>query len=181
MQSGLLVFLGAGDGLVPGGVEYLSVNSGSHSFPIAADFDEDGHLDVLADSKDGMGVSLLRGLGDGNLRLSITTGLSARKQDVAVGDLNGDGHSDVVASLVSGVLVVLLGDGKGNLAGPREYAANTWPASLRIADFDLDGKQDIVAGNSNLNSSVTVMLGAGDGSSPLRPFSLLATHLDGWT
>ncbi len=66
---------------------------------------------------------------------------------VAVGDIDGDGHMDIVAASHSGGLVSLFGDGKGTfrvvrtgLPG-REFSSQ----AITLVDADGDGKLDIVA------------------------------------
>lgn len=64
---------------------------------------------------------------------------------VAVGDLNGDGKADIVASGQDGVHV-LLNDGSGQFPTVAKYAAGIYGVAL--ADLDGDGKPDIVGGGS---------------------------------
>jgi hypothetical protein len=99
---------------------------------------------------------------------------------VAVGDLNGDGHPDVVvanscenASNCSngGGVSVLLGYGDGTLQAPVIYSSGGVAASsVAIADVNGDGRLDVVVANECLSTTgcdsggVTVLLGNGDGT-----------------
>ena len=66
---------------------------------------------------------------------------------VAVGDIDGDGHADVVAASHSAGLVSLFGDGKGTFRivrrglPTRDFSSQ----AIVLADADGDGKLDIIA------------------------------------
>jgi hypothetical protein len=68
---------------------------------------------------------------------------------MAVADLDGDGHPDVVVSRwFTNTVAVLAGSVSGTLAAPVSYAANTRPAGLAIADVDADGRPDVIASSA---------------------------------
>lgn len=79
---------GAGNGTF-GAVIEMAVGSHSNAFPVAADFNRDGDLDVL------LGVEILLGNGDGRFR-SMEYG-SGTSYQAAVADFNGDGRPDVLS------------------------------------------------------------------------------------
>lgn len=92
------------------------------------------------------------------------TGLSS----IAQGDFNGDGKPDLVVAdytLTSGmsgtVLSVLLGKGDGTFEPAVSYAADGYPTSVAVGDFNGDGCADLVAA---ANNGVVVLLGNGDGT-----------------
>ena len=86
----------------------------------------------------------------------------------AVGDFNGDGKRDlVVANLGNpqtgdgGSVSVLLGNGDGTFQSARDFAAGKNPFTIATADFNRDGKTDLVLIDS---SGVGILLGNGDGT-----------------
>ncbi len=100
---------------------------------------------------------------------------------VAVGDLNGDGHPDVVTTnLVTGNISVLLGNGDGTLQSATMLglggAAN--PESVALGDFNDDGHLDIAIGDNmvGLSGGVTVFLNKGNGT-----FATPVSKADGTT
>jgi hypothetical protein len=75
-------------------------------------------------------------------------------QDVAVGDVNGDGHPDAV-TVGDPDLAVLLGDGTGALA-PRvvdDGVRETCPKAVALADVNGDGRIDVVRNTTCLGGS----------------------------
>jgi len=86
---------------------------------------------------------------------------------VAVGDVNGDGHLDVVsADENGGTISVWLGNGDGTLRPSVRYPAGVNPFFVALADINHDGHLDAVVCNrpSFGNGAVTILLGNGDGT-----------------
>ena len=89
--------------------------------------------------------------------------------DLAVGDLNGDGHLDIVtANDTARVICVLLGAGNGTFAPAMITPTGDLAEAVAVADLDGDGAQDVVVG---LWTGYGVLLGHGDGK-----FAPIATH-----
>ena len=75
-------------------------------------------------------------------------------RSVAIGDVDGDGKPDVVASSLFAVSM-FLGDGLGGFAPPIDFAEGEGPMAVALGDLDLDGPLDVVA--SNGTGTVTVL------------------------
>ena len=96
---------------------------------------------------------------------------SSNVQYVGLGDLNGDGHTDLVVS-GAGALTSYLGKGDGTF-GPASGAVAVNQASygfpaLALADFNGDGKSDF-ASFTYTGADVELGLGRGDGTFVATP------------
>jgi uncharacterized cupin superfamily protein len=87
---------------------------------------------------------------------------------LVVGDFNGDGKADVAAPAhdvndgSSSTLRIYLGDGSGGFSlGSSVFTAVGRPTSIVTADFNNDGKLDLVVGNE---SKIQILVGSGTGS-----------------
>jgi sugar lactone lactonase YvrE len=93
--------------------------------------------------------------------------------DLAVADLDGDGHLDLVSSNPSkDHIAVHRGDGSGRFAAPKVRRSARFPRGVALADFDGDGRLDVAVGG-NLANAVAVHRGAPGGV--LGPATLLPT------
>lgn len=148
------IFFGNGDGTLQGSPVAIPV----HAFGAAvADLNGDGRPDLIQ----ALGGALLVHLNDGTGTFGTFTSYAQGSGSVAAGDVNGDGHVDVVG----GYNVVRLGDGTGALGAPYVFpaAAGSNPRDVAVGDFNNDGKLDIgTVGRDNrtygvmLNSTVFV-------------------------
>ena len=164
------VLLGDGNGAFQTAVPYV-VGSAPYSVT-AGDFNGDGKSD-LAVATD-VGISVLLGNGDGTFQTAVNYGAGNQPSFVVAGDFNSDGKPDLaVTDGLSGTVAVLLGNGDGTFQAGLNVGAGWAPVSVAASDFNSDGKLDLAVVNSGSPSggSVTVLLGAGDGSFTLSPVS----------
>ena len=151
----------------------------------AADLNGDGKLDLVTANTNGSSASVFLGNGDGTFTVSAPIALAAKPISVAIADVDGDGKPDVL-ELTQGVndLVVLTGKGDGTFNAPAVFNAGGTPLpswndrSLVVADFNGDGKPDVVAVTDGLN--VSLLLGMGDGTVAPSAQSILTGAGTAW-
>jgi hypothetical protein len=161
------VLLGNGNGTFQNAVNYDACAQEANAVAVA-DVNGDGIPDLVvasycSDGGCGSGaVSVLLGSGGGTFQPTSTysTGGSGAG-GIAVADVNGDGHPDLVVANLSGSVGVLLGVGNGNFEPVVAYSAGESAPQLVVADMNGDGKPDIVVPDE---TGVAVLLGNGDGT-----------------
>ena len=174
--NGIDVLVGHGDGTFGSPAH---VAGGNLREPVVADFNGDGLADVAAadfyhDSFLGA-VDVFANKGDGTFGLSrVELGSQTFPTRLTAGDLNGDGHVDLVAT--NGAFHVILGHGDGTFAAPvrhnwtytNYFGQQNFPAEIvdtTIGDFNDDGLPDLAAGSSNDTAAgLWFFPGADDGS-----------------
>ena len=124
--------------------------NGAYAFA-AGDVDEDGKADLVT------AAAILRGNGDGTFQ-SPSAGPPGSFAGMALADLDGDGHLDLVTESFTGVTQVQLGAGNGTFGAPTSYGTAT---GLHIVDVDGDGRLDIL-GTGEVGQ-VTLLTNTGHG------------------
>jgi hypothetical protein len=173
LGNSVTVLLGNGDGTFPAAPNY---SAGGHPFGVAVgDFNHDGIPDLAVTNSGGFDftspgtVSILLGNGDGTFGAAVNYAAGNGPGNVALGDFNGDGITDLVVANLGGVSV-LLGNGNGTFQAAANYPAGSAPSFVAVGDFNGDGIADLAVANFGASTTTTngggvsVLLGNGDGS-----------------
>jgi uncharacterized protein (TIGR03437 family) len=184
-QGSIAILLGNGGGTFSAPVNYPA---GSYPSPLAmGDFNKDGKLDLAVGGETGStaasiagSVSILLGKGDGTFSAGSSYSVGKAPQSMVATDFNGDGNVDL-AVLDPGVtstgasLWVLLGNGDGTFRTPIGGLSGTGQGSLAYADYNQDGKPDILVGDFDF-SAIGALAGNGDGSFQAVQMSVAAAQ-----
>ena len=144
---------GAGRLLIPG--KYFPTGRRPYERLRTADFNHDGHPDILTTNLDDDTVSILLGDGHGGLQPAAGSPFpaGAKPWQVAIDDLNRDGNLDLIVipyqrditRPVDSAVSILLGDGRGSFhvmpGSPLPLADCRGPNSVAAGDITGDGTQ----------------------------------------
>jgi hypothetical protein len=176
---GVMLLLGDGKGnlsIGPNSPVVMKLGQHPHTHGLSlVDMNRDNKLDLVTINSSDNDVSLALGDGLGNfVRTSQSFPVGPSPYPSAVGDVNNDGWPDIVATATatgsarreqlpfSRALTLLLSDGKGSFASRQLPLRTGEPWFAAMADFNGDGKSDIVATHHEQNP-MTVMIGDGHG------------------
>ena len=143
--------------------------------PTVGDFNGDGVLDIAVGnyalpygSIVPSTVSILLGNGDGSFADSVEYDVGERPNEIAIGDFNGDGVSDLaVANVSSNFISILEGNSDGTFNAAENIAINDSGAySVSVEDIDGDGIDDLIVGTTS--SEVLVLQGESNSNFTLR-------------
>ncbi|MFC1707294.1 FG-GAP-like repeat-containing protein [Planctomycetota bacterium] len=158
----LTVLIGDGSGNL-GVSDTRSLGAGGLSIE-PGDVNEDGFIDLVVGLSSGQ-ARVYWGNGTGQFPTNANLG-SVGGKDVAVADLDWNGHLDIAAVDQSGGTVsILLGDGAGGLVAAGSLSTSNTPKAIASGDLNHDGRLDLAVVNDNGSSRVVdIFLGTGAGA-----------------
>jgi Bacterial Ig-like domain (group 3)/FG-GAP-like repeat len=156
-----------------------STGTNSDDFVAVGDLRGNGYADlVLASCTSTPEIDVLLGNGNGTFNAPSSYGSGGScPTSIAIGDVNGDGDTDLVVANLSngsnleGEVSVFLGNGTGTFGSPVNYdSGGSGAQSVAIADVNGDGYPDLIVANQaergggGVNGVVAVLLSDGHGS-----------------
>jgi hypothetical protein len=124
----------------------------------SADFNGDGHRDLVTVHRAAGTVSVMLGAGNGTYGAPVDIPAGNYPQAVAAADFDHDGMMDLaVACAGNGTVSVLLGKGDGTFKGKTSYGAGAGTADVVVADVNADGRPDLVTANA-ADNTISVLL-----------------------
>ncbi len=164
-----------GNGIISYGTPVICSSGAGGTNVKLADLDGDGKLDIIVACSGSGVISCLRNTSAGSLSFAAKRDLYplAGAPEVAIADFDGDGRPDIAATTYGNSQVKIFrnnmtsvpsGIFPANFFGPTavydsfSVGSNSvaYPASIFAADFDKDGKIDLVTSN-NFEGTVSVL------------------------
>jgi VCBS repeat protein len=145
--NAIYVWRGRGDGTFG---DVWTLHGAGGEYMAGGDFNEDGYADIAYASQEARTIGIALGQPDGTLLAHGVWALpdSGYPQGLAVGDVDGDGHLDIVVASYSytgaSTVVVAPGDGRGAIGCVTSLSSTHWPGAIAIADFNRDGRVDLI-------------------------------------
>ena len=131
-----------------------------------ADVDQDGYLDLLFNEQMDNTLRIYWGDGTGTFSNSAATLVLIGRSGAAgaVGDINNDGHNDLLYSNQdNNRMVLVLGTGNRGFGSQMYITQNSFPQQTTLVDVNLDGNLDALISLGHANC-ITKWLGNGDGT-----------------
>ena len=162
----VVMLLGNGDATF---TQASSSPTGQYPSSIAvADFNHDGKADLAIQNGGDGTITMLLGAGNGTFTSAANVISTQSYSPLVAGDFNGDGKSDLAISFQdsntgANSLMVFLGNGDGTFQAVSSLTTDggTENYTITAADFNGDGRSDLVFGDDN---NVSILLSKGDGT-----------------
>jgi hypothetical protein len=152
------VLLGNGDGTFQAASTYVTGTDPDGL--VAADVNGDGKLDLITANNGSNSISVLINAGNGTFPTNVTYSVGSLPFAVVAGDFFGNGILDLAVgnsgqntvSIVPGI-----GNGTFNPAAALSFPVGNGSLALAAADFNLDGRADLIATNSQDNTATLLL------------------------
>lgn len=163
--GGFSILMGKGDGtLIDRGEVGGSLGSLATTFVLAADLNNDGKLDAIANSYSPSRVLIALGKGDGTFGNSVALPMPATAEGIAATDLERDGKLDLAVACAQGnQACILRGRGDGNFDAVKQIPVDKAPIAAAAADLDGDKLPDVVFSSYD-GQALNILFGRGDGT-----------------
>jgi len=172
------VLFGKGNGQFDKPTYYATAATAQEGGVYLADVTGDHKLDIVTENADGS-ISVLVNKGTGTFStaplIKSTAAIYGGDLELALGDFNGDGKADIAAAApaynsytTESYVLVLLSSGGGNFATVKEIPTPFAVDAPVAADFNKDGKVDLVVGApgacTRYYTSFAFLRGTGNGN-----------------
>jgi len=146
-------------------------NIGGYPFSLhTGDYDEDGDQDVITANHGQSTLAILYNKGNGTFEdyHEIYLGPTRMPFEVAVVDVDNDGHDDLVTANLgtdnayTNTISILFNEGNRNYSAPVDYTVGEGPTDIAVIDFDGDGDRDIATTNL-ADGTISVLTNDGNG------------------
>jgi hypothetical protein len=143
-------------------------------------FNADPHPDLAVAVHGSWAIQILIGNGDGTFaeplpRISLGPD-DYEPQGLATGDFNGDGNTDLVATLwFRSEVRILTGNGNGSFNLGATLPVGSRPGAAVVSDLDHDGASDLIVADT-LDRTISILRGTGGGNFLPRSFFSVAVE-----
>jgi hypothetical protein len=188
-KQSVSIYLGYGNGTFEAPKSQTVGNS--PTYMVVGDINGDGFPDLIFNASHNtinapdLGFTVMLGAGTGYLhapRFFIAAN-GAAGSVIAVGDVNNDGHLDVVTTDTYSDAEVFLGNGNDTFREQPSFYIGLPASQLVLADFYGNGHLDLAIANlgyENFSTQFQVMEGFGDGTFSQSVVSLQAGYFPAW-
>ena len=161
------ILFGCGNGSF---LPILTYSIGHLSYPsvvVTKDLNHDNQLDIVLITQVNSSVGVLLGYGNGSFSMIKTyaTGESVLLQSIGIGDVDNDGHLDIVVADSGSNIRILIGNENGTFDDTMTFSiiSHCGLNFVTVADLDNDNQADIIAVSSSRNN-IIILFGFGNGT-----------------
>jgi len=162
-SSSVGILLGSADGTFHAGP---TISVGTYPVPIVAtNLNHDRHMDLAVVDVAYNTLYCLVGNGDATFQVPVDYAVDYLATGIVAADFNGDQKTDLATVGIFGAknnVDVMLGNGNGVVRGERTYVTGLGVSDIAAADFNNDGKVDLIVPASYNSIATHTLLNAGN-------------------